>query len=280
MIDWNRWVREKWAEEQKALSVQRVQGYMSQGMSRQQAEDMVQRHYPGHLDQTRANETAAILAALETGQVRKVREVTTKKAPYPHHTPVPYSRDERFPEVLVDLGLSLVSQGHAPIDVAPHSFIPGEWSAPVPLAGLACGPLSVAALVGASGAHLWRLACQALELAEAGAADAEKAMSRKHREIEKARERAARPDVQAKRDEEARVRAKASLSKVLFASRSLVQDVSADEVLSLLKLAEKKELVKELIKWAGCNPRGFAVVKAEDVTEALDRARVLEVMKS
>jgi hypothetical protein len=100
---------------------------------------------------------------------------------------------------------------------------------------------------------------------------------------EKARERAARPDVVAKREGEARARGRESLSKLLGGPRckKILDKWGPEDLLTYLRLCQEHEMVlKALMRWSGQNPLGSRTIELEDVTNALEMAKVRDVMDS
>ena len=96
------------------------------------------------------------------------------------------------------------------------------------------------------------------------------------------RARAARPDQVAKREQEARARAQASLSSLLTVSCSSVLDKwTPEELLSYLRLCQTHGYVlRELMTWSGKTPLGSKVLELEDVVTAIEMAKVSSVMSS
>ena len=102
------------------------------------------------------------------------------------------------------------------------------------------------------------------------------------RRLKKSRARALSPDAIAKREFEARARAREALSQLLGAScKGILDEWSPTELLGYLRLCQKHEWVlKELMTWSGRTPLGSKALCLEDIEVALDMAKVKSVMDS
>jgi hypothetical protein len=113
--------------------------------------------------------------------------------------------------------------------------------------------------------------------------DADQLIEKHQKRLDKSRARAARPEVVAKREAEARTRARESLSALLTgpAAREILDEWSHDDLLGYLRLCQKHErILKELMTWSGRTPLGSKALCLEDVEVALDMAKVKTVMDS
>jgi hypothetical protein len=191
--------------------------------------------------------------------------------------------------VYVDMGLSLKFSGHAGLRLsgAPEEVRGSKDSA----------PQYVKEIVGNSNldAGVWKRVA-ALRQADVDGLCArydalvaelepafERTAERYSKKLAKSRERAARPDTVAKRKAEARARGRESLSKLLgnYTCKGILDKWGPEELLTYLRLCQKHGYVlKELMRWSGQNPLGSEVIELEDVTTALEMAKVRDVMDS
>jgi hypothetical protein len=109
-------------------------------------------------------------------------------------------------------------------------------------------------------------------------------MTERHaKKLAKSRERAARPDNVAKRAQEARDRARVSLSKLMELStfKPVIDKWSPQELLNFLKLChDSGDILLELEGWARKLPLGAKQLQLDDIQAALDLAKVRGVMES
>jgi hypothetical protein len=194
-------------------------------------------------------------------------------------------------KVYVDVGLSLVFQGHVGIRLSgdPDAIRAKPGCVPQFVQGV----LKSYGVVGTEAVYWEGIIalqqedfeglCQRYEAVLAEIAPLADKVAEKHwRKLEKSRERATRPEVVAKREAEARARARESLSKLLGTSAKSVLDVwTAEDILKYLRLCQKHGyILRELMTWSGQTPLGSKAIELEDVQTALEMAKVRDVMES
>lgn len=212
----------------------------------------------------------------------------------------PYSNDKRpldepccSPKtrhgVWVDTGISMTFQGHAGLRLS------GDPSELRSTAGATGVPAFVRVLAPGCTQTLWNSAsglvqadydalCARYDALVAELEPAADRVAEKHsKKLEKSRERAKRPEVVARREAEARARGRDSLSRLLGGPtcKGILDKWGPEDLLTYLKLCQKHEYVlKELMRWSGQNPLGSKAIELEDVTTALEMAKVRDVMDS
>lgn len=201
----------------------------------------------------------------------------------------PCCRPKEAHGVYVDMGVSLKFQGHAGLRLsgAPEEVRGSKETAPQYARELA-GNNGLDAGLWARVAGLRQADVDGLcARYDALVAELEPAFERTaerySKKLAKSRERAARPDVVAKRQAEARGRGRESLSKLLgnYTCKGILDKWGPEELLTYLRLCQKHgHVLRELMRWSGQNPLGSEVIELEDVTTALEMAKVRDVMDS
>jgi len=131
--------------------------------------------------------------------------------------------------------------------------------------------------------ELAALEAQYDELVARIAPEADRFAERYARKLQKSRERAKRPDQVAKREAEARARARESLSGLMGGPsfKSVLDKWSAADLLGYLRLCQTDAAVlRELMSWSTKLPLGSKSLELSDVEAALELARIRDVMES
>jgi hypothetical protein len=191
--------------------------------------------------------------------------------------------------IYVDLGLTLMFPGHAGIRLSgdPESIRGSSQNLPqfalALLKGYRVSPEAWEEIV-ALQPDIYESFCQQYEAILTEIEPKADAMCLKHRKkLEKSRARAARPDMVAKREMEARSRACKSLYNMLCSKKckEILDRWNPEEFLTYLKFCQEYEYeLTNLITWSHKFPLGSKVLKLEDVTTAIEMAKVCDVMNS
>lgn len=281
MTDWVAWAEERFREDcAKSLALFRA-NFEKQGYRSDVAEEMAQKSASNWKFRKDAAEAWAVqMAAVEDGSIQRVGPVLARRHECGHEwEEVPWLEG-----IVVNAGLALVAGGK-PTPVGHRSFRPRDLlvgsSLPVIVGDPPHGTSeSVPRPVLDKVRRLEESFCDKYRellprILEVGRA--------KIRELEKSRRKAESPGVKAKREEEARARVRAGFTATLYRSRDVVRESSAEDVMKLFESSGDPKwvaLVNELARWRATNPLGSKVVRLEDVEEALQGARVREVLES
>jgi hypothetical protein len=206
--------------------------------------------------------------------------------------------------VYVDMGLTLNTPGWTDVGLGPIqgreavrlSGDPGEVHETVnDMTQLAVPPTYVRAICPSVDARTWwevrtlfedelaALKARYDELVVKIAPDVDRFAERYSKKLARSRARSARPDNVAKREAEARTRARESLSQLMCGStfQRILDRWSAEELLKYLRLCQTESgVLKELMLWSSRVPLGSKQIALEDVEVALELAKVRGVMES